>query len=1858
MDSDMKSFNTPASSPDVGWTSPRRRIVHKLVCLGVPKVALEQLQHGLVAFAKKNKSMIPEIVSALFPSDEECFLVEKGTSPGLTRIPKLVDLYSDSVLWIQWLMFEGEPRTALEDLARIGAGQRGICGSVWGDKDLAYQCQTCEKDPTCAICVPCFRNGDHKDHDYFMIHTRGGCCDCGDETAWKREGFCSAHKGVEQIQPLPEEVVDSMGPVLDALLVFWSSKLSAAESLGDSTVASGLCLAVVEMLLEFCNLSDSVLSFMAKRMLPLEGVLAVLMRAERFLDSLVVKKLHEFLLKLLGEPTFKYEFGIAFVSYYPHAVLQKFPLLSTFSVQLFTVPTLTVRLVREADLLKMLLGCLSRLFISCSGEGGLLEIGKLEDIYENTFQVVDDICYVLNNAEVPKHVACDQPEIYRTWMKLLSMVQEIDPQKRMARVYVDDENENWHTPFELTQSLGNVNSLLVSGAFSVNDADESKDDSCYRVCDDGDGLRRAIAGRFSPQNYTCNVAGKIKESVGELQCDANVYLSVPSAASLLFFECLKAIENCFGMDTKNGKGTSSGGKTSRCGIRGKMGSLCWPFSEETFERPGCSSYVARGPQMNGNLHGEKAIPSGVDGMDVSRTYPEQSFAVVPDGTSMQMDSHMDLDSLGLFSLTDWPNVIYDVSSREISYHIPLHRLLSLLLRKVVEKYHGKSGMLGLKTAIPVIPSSGFHPNFFQQILRGTHPFGFSSFVMEHPLRLRVVVAQVRAGMWRRNGDAAIACCEGYCFRWCEQGLESDLFLLQCCAALAPPEFYVKRIQERFGLSNYLSLNLKEYDECEPVLIQEMLTLLIQIVKERRFCGLSTTENLQRELVYKLAVGDATRSQLTKSLPQDLSKSNELQNVLDTVAEYSKPSGIKQGRYTLRKSYWKELDLYHPRWSSRELQIAEERYLQLFKVSPQTSQLPLWTRVFQALSPIYRIAMSKAVFMIIRAVVFYATFTEKTSVSRAPEGVLLTALHLLSLALDICEKQNTHMGELGGNADFSYSDNQSCGRTSVHDKYYCPLLLYASKEIDSGSTNQSDTGKHESMLSLLVLLLGRYKKENDLDNMDSRQSSVSSLIESLLRKFAELDVHCKSSLSKLVPDIIAHLPQQPSHHTMPGSVVASNAEKRKAKKREHQAAILEKMRAEQSKFLASLKSSMASGMDSLNYENDESISCVDQILVESTPIVCSLCHDPDPTIPISFMVLLQKSCLTSLVEKAVPSWEDFCQSNKDFVRKNEITHDSTDESGIPEVNSVSQSTSNELLYESLLEGTNSTSSVEMIEKAIYKSVQEYIHDSSNEVSTMTFSVPHAEDSYRKSNDEVCLFLEEYFGLENECPNNPEASISDAVFKNKLLRCKSSEAPSASVDRYCLKDCDGIHISTCGHVVHQECHNSYLKTMRQGYNMRHGEGGRSVDPDQGEFLCPVCRRFGNSILPSLPGDIDMRKRIMSSDVSSTSLAGCSTSSESENYVCLLSQALTLLQKTANMVGQNGNAMRLDRQRGIMPDLVKINNKGDVVPHLQFYKQAADPILAHDPFSSLMWVLFCLPHPFLSSIKSFISLVHLFYAVCVAQALITYHGKRPFGTSELGLGDCGLNDICRTTGESELAKQFFLSNYIDISCHPKDMIRRLTFPYLRRCALLWKLLTSSMSAPFYNNDQVREKVCHHTNNDALDSSIEISIELEGIRELEHMFQITLDLVLKNEVVHTLSLKWCQHFLLVHGDRNYGHSFHCTPAVPFKLLHLPYIYQDLLQRENGCQNHVTVCGAGIGVFLIIRRTTILLQRHLRQATWPSPYLDAFGEEDFSMLRGKPLYLNEERYAALTHLVASHGLDSNSQIFYRSTIPIFNFDA
>ena len=262
---------------------------------------LDRHYEGIVDFIIGNGLLLPEVVSAILPTDEE---VAESIKDAIT----MKNQFRESMVWLQWLMFQGEPMNALQNLAKLSIGQRGVCGAVWGSDDIAYRCRTCELDPTCAICVPCFQNGNHQDHDYSIIYTAGGCCDCGDETAWKREGFCSKHKGSEQIQPLHENLANCVAPVLDALFICWKNKLFSAESIFQENMrasyhgaeqrkaANELTYVVVEMLLEFCKYSESLLSFVSRRVISLDGLLDILVRAERFLVDGVVKKLHELLL--------------------------------------------------------------------------------------------------------------------------------------------------------------------------------------------------------------------------------------------------------------------------------------------------------------------------------------------------------------------------------------------------------------------------------------------------------------------------------------------------------------------------------------------------------------------------------------------------------------------------------------------------------------------------------------------------------------------------------------------------------------------------------------------------------------------------------------------------------------------------------------------------------------------------------------------------------------------------------------------------------------------------------------------------------------------------------------------------------------------------------------------------------------------------------------------------------------------------------------------------------------------------------------------------------------------------------------------------------------------------------------------------------------------------------------------------------------------------------------------------------------------------------------------------------------------------------------------------------------------------
>ena len=182
---------------------------------------------------------------------------------------------------------------------------------------------------------------------------------------------------------------------------------------------------------------------------------------------------------------------------------------------------------------------------------------------------------------------------------------------------------------------------------------------------------------------------------------------------------------------------------------------------------------------------------------------------------------------------------------------------------------------------------------------------------------------------------------------------------------------------------------------------------------------------------------------------------------------------------------------------------------------------------------------------------------------------------------------------------------------------------------------------------------------------------------------------------------------------------------------------------------------------------------------------------------------------------------------------------------------------------------------------------------------------------------------------------------------------------------------------------------------------------------------------------------------------------------------------------------------------------------------------------------------------------------------QAIITYCGINQGKLNEPGINDSLISDISKVLGDFGYVQKYFVSNYVGPSSNMKDTIRSLSFPYLRRCALLWKLLNSSAPAPFCERDNMFDRSSLAIN-DMMDITDGSSlVELNEVQQLETMFTIpSLDVVLKSEGVRSLVLKWFHHFRKEFEVRNFGRVMHITPTVPFKLMHLPHVYQEILQR------------------------------------------------------------------------------------------------
>ena len=291
-------------------------------------------------------------------------------------------------------------------------------------------------------------------------------------------------------------------------------------------------------------------------------------------------------------------------------------------------------------------------------------------------------------------------------------------------------------------------------------------------------------------------------------------------------------------------------------------------------------------------------------------------------------------------------VDYSVASQQVSLHQPLVRLLaamSLYLDNFGLSYTADHFKL-TDSEMPSLDT-----------------------ILELPLRTGVLVSQVHAGMWRRNGYSLQhqiffyhnARCRGEMY-------DRDVQAMQFCAANMDRDHFVLQLLDKFGLLHWANSEFQISEEESirhlTVLVEEFFGLLITLLGERFTPGvgdIGLEDTVRKEIIQLLCVEPMSHSILNKALTEDVNHETGLEKVIDRVATFKKPTGHNsKGVYELKEKYYEEYNVFFYHYTREDQSKSEEATRSRLKAAnkPQVCpppKMPSLCRSFAGMSNIFQ-----------------------------------------------------------------------------------------------------------------------------------------------------------------------------------------------------------------------------------------------------------------------------------------------------------------------------------------------------------------------------------------------------------------------------------------------------------------------------------------------------------------------------------------------------------------------------------------------------------------------------------------------------------------------------------------------------------------------------------------------------------------------------------------------------------------------------------------------------------------------------------------------------------------------------------------
>lgn len=984
------------------------------------------------------------------------------------QVDRQEKLAQDSIFTpLEWYLFGEDPNVFVEKLRQSEAPP--LCGLVFRGGETTYSCRDCAMDPTCVLCINCFQNSIHKNHRYKMHSSMGGgFCDCGDTEAWKAGPYCKIHEPGASDQDsgfrLPEEILTQTRKVFPVIVKYIVDMLIWEE---EKCLPGYLNTGQKKSKQHCCVLYSDDHHSNDHFIYSLQRSLSCDVKESQTITSAAEREgrttLKEGNLEECKETADKLKKHSENVSQRP-----------------LHVEVLHSLVMAHQSFACSLGAWLNKLLAHSSDFRQIFCHVCLEPIRTTRAR---ELCYVslliMCDAKLHKgfkkalHDLIFSSFFMEMEYKKLFAIEFVKYYKQVQKEYMDDDRDRNIAVTAISVQVFTVPTLarlLIEEQNVITVITEAMLEVLPKHLD--------TDGKFNFQGYSQDRFCRVYAIICDLKY---ILISKPTSWSEKlqekFMEGFKSLLHML---------------TCMQGMEA-TGRMIGQHVEMDFD---WETAIAMQMQLNNVLMLVQEW-CGSNEEILLQTYKDCYQRVLQCFKPVRSQQKTRVEMCG-HSFEIYP---FRVSRDPVSIYLPVTRMLAGL--------HSQMSKTGVFTKIhEYIPLKDFQVEL----------------LVESPLRCLVLVGQVAAEMWRRNGLTIISQVYYYQDVKCrEEMYDKDIVMLQVGASYMDPNNFLLMLLEKYELVEALSnilMPTKDMDLSRQwnILIEEMLHVLICIIGERYVPGISDItkeECMMREIIHLLCIEPMAHSVIAKALPDTENTDICLDTLINKVANFKKPGLSGHGVYELKEEYLDQFNVFFYHYTKTQRSKAEHAQKKRRKQENSSEALPpppppVFSTAFHSVS---RLLCCDVMMHILRTILQRAAEEDPTMWT---EGMIQLVLHIIALGLIEEKRHLQKAAEEEVTFDFYYkatrigsSDPSASSVASLLDKLKTVTQLDAQKDMICWVLQMLETVKLLHEKSGQTAIAATYSDVAKLDEGQSPQEK-----ETRKRKAEAARLHRKKIMDQM------------------------------------------------------------------------------------------------------------------------------------------------------------------------------------------------------------------------------------------------------------------------------------------------------------------------------------------------------------------------------------------------------------------------------------------------------------------------------------------------------------------------------------------------------------------------------------------------------------------------------------------------------------------------------------------------------------------------------------------------------------------------